>query len=157
MFTFLFITHIHHLASLLSQGLHYVTQKLMVCILACLCPHLLPPSVWLPGLPALSWPAEQEPASGPLHVLWLQHSSFPGHQHESLMLVFWLWWGWALSPYAYFLSMFYILCNVCSCLLPIFSRRNFFVNVFQTTNFCQCVIKGVWGCLFFFFMGSFIK
>lgn len=40
---------------------------------------------------------------------------------------------------------------------PYFHCRNFFVNVFQTTVSCQCVIKGVWGCLFFFFMGFFNK
>lgn len=61
MFTFLFIILTPYLA---SPDRSWITcfeiNGLDPC---CLCPPLLPPSVWLTGL-LLFWPAEQEPASG---------------------------------------------------------------------------------------------
>lgn len=85
-----------------------------------------------------SWPAEQEPASGPLHDLWLQHSCFPGYQHEILMLIFLIGMGLSVVLICFLLSLFYILCNVFVFFAHIFtvgifslmySRQQFLVSV----------------------------
>lgn len=88
--------------------------------LACLCPPLLPPSVWLTGLPALP---DQPSRSLPLGLCTASGSSAPVSldiSTRSQCSFFWLGGGWALSSYAFFYPCF-IFCALCSCLFPVFS------------------------------------